>query len=445
MSRSPETPTETLRLREHKVIRDGANQPYALFDVEQYTSTAVPRLLRSAIAQHIGDACENATVRQWLLEEEFLTEERFDGFADDPARSPDHAISDISLDIAGLCNLGCDYCFENDIDSRTGPISAPTLESSIRKAFDLVGGDRLVLHFGSGEPLTNLQALQQAVDLSLALGEQNGVDVKFELTTNATLVTPDIASFLARHPFNVRVSFDGPAEIQDKNRPILGGRGSYRQVETGLRNLLRSMPDRVTVNSVIAGPDRLLDIWNWAKALGLPRLHVIKVGAYDGSDLRFTEDLELYRQDNYAIADEIIDSLARDGTAMDYQPFTKIARRMMIPQRVTRFCGVAGSYLGISSQGKVYPCFRHIGLERYLLGDVAEGEIDSARRSDYVTGEAADVGRDTTAEAAVTQTPWSTVNRYWNHCNTTATTGAPKLKPHSTCTVSWPMKTHWDC
>jgi uncharacterized protein len=77
-------------------------------------------------------------------------------------------------------------------------------------------------------------------------------------------------------------------------------------------------------------------------------------------------------------------------TPIDYQPITKIVRRLMIPQPVTRFSGVAGSYLGVASDGKVYPCFRHLGLKQYELGDTGSG-IDDAKRQEFIGTEAADV------------------------------------------------------
>jgi len=62
----------------------------------------------------------------------------------------------------------------------------------------------------------------------------------------------------------------------------------------------------------------------------------------------------------------------------------------MIPQPITRFCGVAGSYLGVASDGRVYPCFRHLGLKDYHLGDVSRG-IDDQKRVRFLKAEAADV------------------------------------------------------
>jgi uncharacterized protein len=76
----------------------------------------------------------------------------------------------------------------------------------------------------------------------------------------------------------------------------------------------------------------------------------------------------------------------------DYQPLTKIIRRLMLPQPITRFCGVAGTYLGISSKGKIYPCFRHLGVKEYELGDV-DTDVNNGKRLDFLGKEAAPVDK----------------------------------------------------
>jgi uncharacterized protein len=213
----------------------------------------------------------------------------------------------------------------------------------------------------------------------------------FELTTNATLVTTEIAAFFVEHDFRIRVSCDGPAAIHDVNRPKLGGQSSYDAVEHGLRTLLEYLPDRVTVNSVLTGGTRLIELWEWAKKLGIRNYHVIKVGAYpeDAVNLR-DQELAQFRADMQAICDDIFATLEAGGTPVNYQPITKVIRRLMIPQPITRFCGVAGTYLGVSSNGSVYPCFRHIGVQKYELGDIWHGVDDEKRRA-YRALEGADV------------------------------------------------------
>jgi hypothetical protein len=137
------------------------------------------------------------------------------------------------------------------------------------------------------------------------------------------------------------------------------GRRSYRALERGLKLLLADLPDRVTVNSVISGGTRLSTVWAWAKEIGLRHYHVINVGAHADRDLNVRPaDLPAFEADLHAICDDMWSDLGAGRTPIDYQPITKIVRRLMIPQPVTRFCCVAGSYLGVASDGKDYPVFQ---------------------------------------------------------------------------------------
>ena len=137
-------------------------------------------------------------------------------------------------------------------------MSKDTMTASLDFAFKQArGAEVIAIHFGSGEPLIEFSLLRELVQQANMRAQKSGQQVTYELTTNATLVTQEIADFLAAHPFNLRVSCDGPADIHNKYRPMLNGRNSYRRVERGLKILLDTLPDRLTVNTVICSETRL--------------------------------------------------------------------------------------------------------------------------------------------------------------------------------------------
>src|SRR2546426_2541075 len=81
-----------------------------------------------------------------------------------------------------------------------------------------------------------------------------GKELDFSLTTNATLLRPEIIEFLAENRIGVTISMDGPREMQDRFRVFANGAGSYDAVAGKVRELLqrhRSRPigARVTLTS----------------------------------------------------------------------------------------------------------------------------------------------------------------------------------------------------
>lgn len=369
-----------LRIREHYPLVDDDGSISLLYDLERTITIDVPRELRSRItpALEVGDLDE--ALAEWFTNEDLLTTERREGREEEIGTIAPQ-VTDVSLDMSGSCNLNCVYCFENDINSRLGRMTDETAMASLDFVFKkTVGSQHIVLHFGSGEPLLRFDLLQKIVAETTQRANASGQQVTYELTTNATLVTPTIARFLRDNPFRVRVSCDGPPHVHDKFRPFRNGQNSYTAVISGLRLLLEYLPNRLTVNSVISGGTRLADVWAWARKNGLRHYNVIKVGAYTGSDVNLREkDLYNFRADLLAVCDDIWGDLDAGRVPIDYQPITKLVRRLMIPEPITRYCGAASSYLGVASNGKIYPCFRHLGLSKYELGDVWRGVNDEKR------------------------------------------------------------------
>lgn len=389
------TPTNSFscppRLRTIHPLREPDGSCRLLYDLERTLILEVPAEFQQHVAQDIDTGAWGPELGVWLASEDLLTFSHAVSWAQGaPAKPP--KVSDVSLDMSGACNMGCAYCFENDIDSRIGRMSDQTAFAALDFVFDKTRGvPRIALHFGSGEPLMRFDLLCRIVPEAVRRAQVSGQQISFELTSNATLVTPKIARFLRDHPFNVRVSCDGPPHLHNPLRPLLGGQDSYPAVERGLKLLLEFLPERLTVNSVLSGGIRLQELWNWAKHLGLRHYHVIKVGAYAENNLNLREtELREFRDDLQPICDDLFAELEAGRVPIDYQPITKIVRRLMIPEPITRFCGVAGTYLGVASNGKVYPCFRHLGLKLYELGDVSNG-VDDDRRRNFLGREATDV------------------------------------------------------
>lgn len=73
--------------------------------------------------------------------------------------------------------------------------------------------ENIYLTFYGGEPLLKFDLIKQCTDYAQQQAELKGRNLYFNLTTNLSLMTEEIANYLAAIPhFSIAVSIDGPAE-----------------------------------------------------------------------------------------------------------------------------------------------------------------------------------------------------------------------------------------
>ena len=167
------------------------------------------------------------------------------------------------LNVTNQCNLSCKYCYEYGedkiVDTENGKQPKFMSEETARESVDFMlkeSGDNKVAHvtFFGGETLLNFPVLKKTIAYARQRAAELGKEVDFSLTTNGTLLKPDVIEFLAENQVGVTISIDGPKEVQDKFRVFHNGSGSYDVVAPKIKELLkrhRSRPigARVTLTS----------------------------------------------------------------------------------------------------------------------------------------------------------------------------------------------------
>jgi len=105
-----------------------------------------------------------------------------------------------------------------------------------------------VIQFYGGEPLLAFDLIVQAV---LRLEKENRnfrKRLRYVLTTNGALLSPEILSFLNEHRFELVLSFDGLAQEKERQK------GSFRVLSSLLEDLPRYPGIRPATNSVFGPP-----------------------------------------------------------------------------------------------------------------------------------------------------------------------------------------------
>ncbi|MDA8428405.1 MAG: geopeptide radical SAM maturase [Geobacteraceae bacterium] len=135
------------------------------------------------------------------------------------------------------CNLACPYCYEAAFRGRRymSAATAGLLVATIRRE-RIDQGQPVRLTFYGGEPLLSLDLIRAIARPLRAAAEKQGVAFSFSLVTNGTLLNRACAAELVGLGLSgAKITLDGPAELHDRSRPFVSGRGSYAAI---MRNVV---------------------------------------------------------------------------------------------------------------------------------------------------------------------------------------------------------------
>ncbi|MBM3296554.1 MAG: radical SAM protein [Candidatus Aminicenantes bacterium] len=177
----------------------------------------------------------------------------------------------ITLMTSARCNLACVYCSQ-----RSFPALAPgdeTIDIAFAEAgmrdFFASNPSRAIRFFGAGEPTLAFEVMKEVRDRARRLA---GDALRVELQSNG-LFSPEVADWVERHVDILWLSYDGPPEIQDRNRPTRGGGRSSGVVGENLRRFADSDRMQAGIRATVAPSDfpRIVEIVEHFHDLGLRR------------------------------------------------------------------------------------------------------------------------------------------------------------------------------
>ena len=290
-----------------------------------------------------------------------------------------YPLSTIVLNVNTGCNLSCRYCYKEDL---AVPARGERMSFEVaRQSVDLLlkqsaGRKRIGVVFFGGEPLTNVPLIRQVVDYAKPLAQAQGQSVDFSLTTNATLLTPELIGWFDAERFGLSVSIDGPKVIHDRNRRSVGGRGTYEVVSRKVRLLLeryRSRPVGARV-TLTGGTTEVEAIHAHLKGeLGFHEVGYAPVTAGDAPGLALSaEELNaVYLAFERMGQAYLTEALAGRNTGFSnlHQLMTDLheGRRKSLP------CGAGVGMLAVDKSGGLNLCHRFTGSQLPTFGSVTEG------------------------------------------------------------------------
>lgn len=105
------------------------------------------------------------------------------------------------------------------------------------------------VNFYGGEPLLELPLMQYAIALFERKSRESGKNIRYSMTTNGSLLTPEIAAYLDHHRFSLMLSFDGLA--QEARQPK-----SLREI-SAIGQMLQRYPGIELKTNSVFGPETI--------------------------------------------------------------------------------------------------------------------------------------------------------------------------------------------
>jgi uncharacterized protein len=333
-----------------------------------------------------------------LRGEESAGEDDRNGFVGGLAK---HHPRNLMLLVTDSCNLKCFYCYEVTTGFHAKSQLSTQDAVAIVDEYLAATGPRkdVTITFFGGEPLVNFPAIRRTVEHACARGRELGKRVGFTITTNATLLTDDIADFLVQHRFGVMVSIDGDEEAHNRWRVDKQGRGTHEKVVAGIRLLLakqlaagvQPVKLRATMTSTNFDRDKIAA---YLRSIGDVR---IMVGASTGTAFEKATDsiTEVHQEEIFQRLDAAIEDILqrasngrappRDSHVVDglQKLHAQIRSRQHAAPATPNICGVGRNMLAITPKGDYFPCHRYVGMPAWQIGSRRDGGVDQNRLQTY--------------------------------------------------------------
>lgn len=154
----------------------------------------------------------------------------------------------VAIEMTEDCNLRCKYCIYSEHYENWRSMTHRKMKfDTARKGLDFIYSflkNRKVREFAigfyGGEPLLNFAVIKKIIAYSKKLFA--GWKLRFNITTNLTLLDEEKLDFMAANDFLILVSLDGGKESHDSKRVFCSGKGTFDTVYRNLEKMAARHP-----------------------------------------------------------------------------------------------------------------------------------------------------------------------------------------------------------
>lgn len=320
---------------------------------------------------------------QELVDQEILySKDQYEDIAHSSMDDRDY-IKAVCLNIIHGCNLRCKYCFadEGEYNGHKGVMSVETAKKAIDYVVKRSGPRRNIeIDLFGGEPTMIMDTIKEIIAYARENEKAWKKNVRFTMTTNATLLNEDMMDFMDKEMGNIILSLDGRKEVNDNVRIKVDGSGSYDDILPNIKRMIekRDKSKHYYVRGTFTGANT--DFYEDVKAMvneGFREISIEPVVLEKGHFLELKEEHLPEIFENY---DKLYNEMVRrkkEGDEFNFYHFNiDLNGGPCVYKRISG-CGAGFEYVAITPQGEVYPCHQFVGKEEFKLGDIYDDTYDA--------------------------------------------------------------------
>lgn len=253
-----------------------------------------------------------------------------------------------------FCNFRCVYCYAS-ADANFRQVNLDVAKAAIKMviANALEIGELTVdiAFHGGGEPTTSLPFIKKCVNYANEIADGR-IDIAPSIVTNGYLSKRQI-EWLGQNMYSIQISLDGPADIQNTQRPLVSGKATFDRVVHTIHRFVELGVPNLLIKATIPQPSvhRLPEIARFfCETFPLDRFHF-------GPVLEFGRSKE-----TGFIEPKIIDflkyALEAQSIAATYDKQIVISgAQETFPNLRHEFCGLTEPNFAITVDGKISGCY----------------------------------------------------------------------------------------
>ncbi|NMM61210.1 thioether cross-link-forming SCIFF peptide maturase [Clostridium sp. P21] len=315
-----------------------------------------------------------------LIDEEILySKDLYEDIALKSDKAPSY-IKALCLNVAHDCNLRCKYCFADEGDYKGCRELMPT--EIAKKAIDFVikkSGPRknIEVDWFGGEPLMAFNTIKEVMEYTKEQEKIHNKNIRFTMTTNATLLNDEIMDYLDKNMGNIILSIDGRKEVNDKVRVRVDGTGSYDSILPKIKKMveIRDKSKQYYARGTFTrwNTDFFEDIKFMADQ-GFDEISIEPVVLPENHPLSLREeDLPTIFEQYDKLYSEML-KRHKEGKPFRFYHFNiDLQGGPCVYKRISG-CGAGHEYVAITPEGDIYPCHQFIGNEDFKLGNLSDAE-----------------------------------------------------------------------